>query len=126
MRELRAIDFVNRLIDDGKLSGDEYMRTRAHRIEGGKFLAPFSASTKVKASWTMIQQLHGFGREAAKSWLAANYDMIGVESTLDLRMAYKAHGVRIGEQRDFEASAADQQQSAPAPHASGRDSASND
>lgn len=64
------------------------MRTRPHRIEGGKFLAPFAASTKVRASWPMIQELHGYGRAAAQQWLAANYDKIGVESTLDLRMAY--------------------------------------
>src|ERR1700730_9478823 len=41
MAEFRVMDFVNRLIDDGKLPRDQYMRTRAHRIEGGKFLAPF-------------------------------------------------------------------------------------
>jgi NTE family protein len=89
MGEFRAMDFVNRLIDKGRLSGEQYMRTRVHRIEGGKFLASFAASTKVKASWSMIQELHGYGRAAAKEWLAANYDRIGVESTLDLRMAYK-------------------------------------
>ncbi len=89
MGEFRAMDFVNRLIDKGKLSGEDYMRTRPHRIDGGKFLAPFAASTKIDASWSMIEQLHGFGREAARQWLAENYDKIGVEGTLDLRMAYK-------------------------------------
>jgi NTE family protein len=89
MGEFRAMDFVNRLIDDGTLAGDGYMRTRVHRIEGGKLLAPFAASTKARASWSMIQELHGYGRAAAQEWLAANYDKIGVESTLDLRMAYK-------------------------------------
>lgn len=88
MGEFRAMDFVNRLIDKGRLSGDQYMRTRPHRIDGGKFLEPFSASTKVDASWSMIQKLHGFGREAAKQWLGENYDKIGVEGTFDLRMAY--------------------------------------
>ncbi len=89
MGEFRAMDFVNRLIDEGKLSGDDYMRTRVHRIGGGQLLAPFAASTKIDASWELIQQLHGIGREAAKQWLSENYDKIGVEGTLDLRMAYK-------------------------------------
>ncbi len=88
MGELRAMDFVNRLIDSGKLSRDEYMRTRMHRIDGGPFLASFSAASKLDASWTMIKQLHDFGRKAAKQWLDENYDMIGVEGTLNLRMAY--------------------------------------
>ncbi|VTZ24504.1 hypothetical protein MPC1_17180002 [Methylocella tundrae] len=35
----------------------------------------------------MIQKLHGFGREAGEQWLGAQYENIGVESTLYLRMA---------------------------------------
>ncbi|VTZ49894.1 Patatin [Methylocella tundrae] len=89
MGELRAMDFVNRLIDKGRLTGDQYMRTLVHRIDGGKFLEPFAASTKIDASWSMIQKLHGFGREAGKQWLGAHYEKIGVEATLDLRMAYR-------------------------------------
>lgn len=83
------MDIVNRLIDTGKLSRKDYLRTRPHRIDGGEFLASFGASTKVEASWSMVQQLHGFGRDAAKRWLAENYDKIGVEGTLDLRLAYR-------------------------------------
>ncbi len=88
MGEMRAMDFVNRLIEKGKLSSKDYMRTRMHRIDGGHFLAPFSASSKLDASWSMIKQLHDFGRQAAKQWLDENYDKIGVEGTVDLRMAY--------------------------------------
>ncbi|MGH6829602.1 MAG: patatin-like phospholipase family protein, partial [Methylocella sp.] len=86
--ELRAIDFVNRLIDSGKLSRDDYMRPFVHRIGGGSLLAPFPASSKLDASWSFVSKLHGFGREAAKQWLDETYDLIGREGSLNLRMAY--------------------------------------
>jgi NTE family protein len=88
MGELRAIDFVNRLVDSGKLSRDDYIRPFVHRIGGGNLLAPFPASTKLDASWSLISKLHGLGRDAAKQWLDETYDSIGRVGTLNLRLAY--------------------------------------
>jgi NTE family protein len=88
MSEMRAIDFVNRLVDSNILSRGDYMRPFVHRIGGGSLLAPFPASSKLDASWPLISELHGLGREAAKQWLDETYDSIGREGTLDLRMAY--------------------------------------
>jgi hypothetical protein len=62
--EMRAIDFVNRLIDSGKR--DDYMRLFVHRIDGGRHLESFPASSNLDASWSLIGKLHGLGREAAK------------------------------------------------------------
>lgn len=86
--ELRAIDFVNRLVDSGQLSQDHYMRPFVHRIEGGKALSEFPASSKLDTSWSLIQEFFHGGRAAAKDWLDLHFDAIGRESTLDLRMAY--------------------------------------
>ena len=86
--ELRAIDFVNRLVDSGTLSRDDYMRPFVHRISGGRYLESFPASSKLDASWSLIGKLHGLGREAAKQWLDETYDSIGREGTLNLRLAY--------------------------------------
>jgi NTE family protein len=88
MSEMRAIDFVNRLVDSGKLSRDDYMRPFVHRIDGGRHLESFPASSKLDASWSLISKLHAFGREAAKQWLDETYDSIGREGTFNLRMAY--------------------------------------
>jgi NTE family protein len=88
MGELRAIDFVNRLLDSGKLSPADYMRPFVHRIDGGEILRPYSATTKFDASWSLISQFFEFGRDAAKDWLDKTYDALGNESTLDLRMAF--------------------------------------
>jgi NTE family protein len=49
--ELRAINFVVRLIDQGKLSRDECKRVLMHRIQGGARLDTFTASSRLNASW---------------------------------------------------------------------------
>jgi NTE family protein len=88
MGELRAIDFVVRLIDAGKLPLGEYTRPLVHRIDGGDLLRPFSAATKSDASWQLISSFFEFGRTCGKQWLDETYDRVGKEGTLDLRMAY--------------------------------------
>jgi NTE family protein len=88
MGELRAIDFVVRLIDAGKLSLGDYVRPLVHRIDGGDLLRPYDAATKQEASWQLMSSFFEFGRTSAKHWLDETYDHIGKKGTLDLRMAY--------------------------------------
>jgi NTE family protein len=86
--ELRAIEFVRRLIDAGKLPTDRYKRVRMHRIAGGEKLLAFPASSRLNTDWTFLQDLRDLGRAAAIEWLAGNYEALGVRATLDLRAAY--------------------------------------
>jgi NTE family protein len=86
--ELRAIDFVNRLLDSGRLPPEHYMRPFVHRIDGGAYLDELPASTKLDTTWSMLEGLFHHGRGAAKAWLDASFDSIGREATLDLRMAF--------------------------------------
>ncbi len=88
LSELRAIDFVNRLVDSDILSRGDYMRPFIHRISGGDILERFPASSKLDSSWSLISELYKVGREAAKQWLDETYHSIGSESTLNLRIAY--------------------------------------
>ncbi|NNM74473.1 patatin-like phospholipase family protein [Enterovirga aerilata] len=88
LRELRVIDFVTRLIDEGKLSQNEYKRVLMHRIDGDGFLDWFAASSRLNPDWDMFLRLRDLGREAASGWLERGYESIGRESTLDLRAAY--------------------------------------
>ena len=88
LRELRNVDFVTRLIDEGKLSKDEYKRVLMHRIAGGEKLDAFAASTRLNADWSFFEELKDLGRTAAKAWLRKNYAAIGARSTLDLKAAY--------------------------------------
>ena len=84
LRELRAIDFVTRLIEEGKLSDEEYVKVHMHRISA-EDLKPLQASSKLNAEWRFLTHLRDLGRETAKKWLDRHFDDIGHRSTFDLR-----------------------------------------
>jgi NTE family protein len=87
LRELRAVAFVKGLIEEGKLSPDEYKNVHMHRIDSSAELDDYEASSKRNAQWDFFVQLRDAGRRAARSWLAAHYEAIGVRGTLDLQSA---------------------------------------
>ena len=92
LREFRAIDFVRRLIEEGKLSPEHYRKTRVHVIENQDELKPLGASSKVNAEWRFLVHLRDIGRETAERWLAANFDHVGNRSTVDLRTMFQGIG----------------------------------
>ena len=85
LREFRAIDFVNRLIDEGRLDSKRYRRNRLHRIDATEALAHHRSSTKMDTSWSFFIELRDAGREAAEKWLKHHYADIGTKATVDLR-----------------------------------------
>ncbi|HET7718079.1 MAG TPA: patatin-like phospholipase family protein [Bauldia sp.] len=85
LRELRAIDFVNRLLAEHRLDTSKYRPNRLHRIEASKALRNHNAATKMDTSWSFFQELHHAGREAAAAFLHRHYANVGVRATLDLR-----------------------------------------
>lgn len=84
IRELRAIDFVGRLMEEGKLSSDDYMKVNLHRITAEE-LKPLQASSKMNAEWAFLTELKSIGRNAAKNWVEQHYDDIGRRSTIVAR-----------------------------------------
>jgi NTE family protein len=84
---LRAVAFVTRLIEEGKLSPDEYNNVHLHRIDGSGVLDDYDASSRLNAEWDFFVQLRNAGRRTAQSWLAAHYAAIGTRGTLDLQRA---------------------------------------
>ena len=85
LHELRAVAFVQKLYDEGKLPPDQYMRPFIHRIDGAEPLKQFSAASKLDASWPALQVMRDIGRKAGKAWLDTNYESIGKTDTLDLK-----------------------------------------
>src|SRR5208337_5219725 len=87
--ELRAADFVARLIRSGVLKSDGYRLERLHRIGGAGRLERYDAATKFDVSWPFLRELRDLGRADAKAWLEQNFDAIGVEGTLDIDRALR-------------------------------------
>ena len=89
LREFRAINFVTRLIDQDVLSEDDYKRVLIHRVHADPHLKPLGASSKLNAEWDFLTHLFEIGRESAAAWLDANFDRLGVESTVDIRKLFQ-------------------------------------
>jgi NTE family protein len=86
--ELRAMDFVTRLIDDGRLprgvSEGDYRRLNIHRIDLGGFGTRLAASSKLTTDYDFFMLLHRAGQRAARRFLSRNFDSIGEKSSIDL------------------------------------------
>lgn len=88
LKELRAIDFVDRLISEGKLDETRYQRERIHIIENQDALIPLGASSKMNTEWAFLTHLRDLGQETATQWLEAHFNDIGERSTVDLRAMF--------------------------------------
>ena len=86
MREMRAVAFVTQMIDEGKLAGGK--RMFIHLIEAEDIIRELSGSSKMNAEWRFLMHLFEIGRDRADKWVAANFDRLGVETTVDLKARY--------------------------------------
>lgn len=93
LHELRAIDFVHRLLESGRLEQGEYRDVKVHMIEARRALRALGASSKLNAEWAFLQHLFEIGRDAASCWLDAAFDDLGVRSSVDLRAMFEGVGI---------------------------------
>ena len=91
LAEMRAIEFVSRLLAEGKLDRNRYKDIRLHRVDGGSALAEFGAASKTRADSAFLRRLFDIGRSAGKQWLEAHFDDIGVCSSVETIRATPAH-----------------------------------
>nr|WP_288851299.1 patatin-like phospholipase family protein [uncultured Acidovorax sp.] len=82
LAELRAIEFVRRLLAEGKLDARRYKSVRMHRIDGGSVLAPFGADSKLRADLAFVRKLFALGRTAGQEWLHAHRKDVGVRPSI--------------------------------------------
>ncbi len=86
--EMRAIDFVKRLLAEGRLDPLHYKDVLMHRIDGGEVLERYSASTKGSTDGGLIYALRDLGMVCAKAWLDTRYSQLGLECTVDIARDY--------------------------------------
>ncbi len=94
LAEYRAIEFVARLIDQGRLQRGtglgQYRRINAHRIVLGSDHRTYAADTKMSTDFDFFRMLRAGGRRAARRFLDEHFDDIGARSTFDLRAEAQA------------------------------------
>lgn len=88
LRELRAISFAHKLLDDGWLKNeyrDRLRSIRIHSIRSDKIAADLSSASKFSTDWGFLTNLKERGRNVANEWLEENFDDIGVRSSVNIR-----------------------------------------
>jgi len=86
--EMRAIDFVKRLLAEGKLDPAHYKDVLMHRIDGGEALEKFTAASKSSTDRELIHSLRDLGVVCGKEWLAKRFDALGIKSTVNIARDY--------------------------------------
>jgi NTE family protein len=92
LKELRAIEFVSRLLDQGALDPDRYRRLHVHVIDDDAHLQAMGASSKANAEWAFLRTLHCHGREAAARWTDRHSEALGERSSIDLAAMFSDIG----------------------------------
>jgi NTE family protein len=93
---MRSIAFVTDLLDQGKIKEEAGMRrVRMHVIEAEPAGEGAAEESRFSAEWPALERLRDRGRRAAVRWLAANFDALGVRSTLDIHGAFARPDPRL-------------------------------
>jgi NTE family protein len=91
MKELRAVYFVQKLMDDGWIK-DEHMEklkyVLIHSVRADNALSDMSAESKMESDWGFLTMLRDRGRACATEWLQNYFDKLGVHSTVDLKKEF--------------------------------------
>jgi NTE family protein len=87
MREMRAIAFVTKMLDQGWIK-DEYKKNmkylHIHAVRADTTMQSFSVASKLDPEWRFISHLYEEGRREGTEWLNKNYDLIGKKSSIDI------------------------------------------
>ena len=94
LSELRAIDFVTRLIDHGKLprgtGPGEYRRINLHRIALDHDGLNYTAASRRSNEYDFLKVCMTTAAAPRSAFLDEHFDDIGVRSTVDLRPEFQA------------------------------------
>jgi NTE family protein len=95
LRELRNIDFVNRLIDRGVIAPGTMRYNHVHSVSDDRLMNMLGIVTKMTISRTLLLQLKDAGRAAMDGFLGEHRDKVGRRSSLDLRAVFTSAGSTV-------------------------------
>jgi NTE family protein len=91
MSELRAIAFIQDLIQKGSIVGEFGTRLKEimiHSIKDEASIAPMGSVSKLLIEPAYLEHLFQLGRVAAAKWLAATFESVGMRSSVDIRARF--------------------------------------
>jgi NTE family protein len=88
MREMRAIAFVKKLIDEERLDSGRYKSMLVHDIRDDEAMNEFDSNSKLATDWALISRLRDIGRATAERWLAGPASDVGIRSTTKVEELY--------------------------------------
>ncbi|CAM5781469.1 MAG: patatin-like phospholipase family protein [Burkholderiales bacterium] len=81
LAEFRAIEFVARLLDEGRLDPGRYKKMLLHRVDGGAALHGYGSASKMRADIVFLHQLFEIGRRMGQRWIKTHFRNLGVRGT---------------------------------------------
>jgi NTE family protein len=84
LAELRSLEFVRRLLAEGRLDARRYKDMRMHHVDGGAVLHAFGTASKSRADLGLLRKLFALGREAGQDWLTAHRADVGQRASMQI------------------------------------------
>lgn len=91
IKELRAVYFVQKLLDDGWIKDefrDKLKYVLIHSVRADNAMSDLSSASKMSSDWGFLTMLRDRGRALATQWLEHNFEHLGVRSTVDLKREF--------------------------------------
>ncbi|WP_108481966.1 patatin-like phospholipase family protein [Oceaniglobus ichthyenteri] len=88
LRELRAVRFVQRLLEQGQVQPGTMKRVLVHMISDDPLMNDLGVATKTIATPVVVSRLKAAGRAAADQFLTDHFDHIGEHCTVDLEKMF--------------------------------------
>jgi NTE family protein len=89
--ELRAIGFVQKILEEGWIKDefrDRLRNFRMHSIRSDESLEDLTVASKFDVDRAFLEGLKTRGRIVADAWLSENFHSIGARSSVDIRELY--------------------------------------
>ena len=88
MREMRAINFVNRLVESGYDDGGRLKRMLIHCIDAEDEMSKLGVSSKLNVCREFLARLFELGRDRADAFLRDHFDEIGKDSSISIEQRF--------------------------------------
>jgi NTE family protein len=88
LRELRAIEFVKRLIREEKVSNNSMKEVLVHMVSDDALMRQLSVATKLIPEPYVLKELREAGEKSAKLFLTKHFDDLGTVGSTDLQAMF--------------------------------------